>query len=140
LGSGDTEGGAVIVCSLDVCPTASRSANTPMSQAAAATRERSANTAKRIVNPRRTPTMAPPLADTDAAIVAVPAGAPRARSQYAKDTLTSVGEAEACWKARSAVLQRKYGHVAYLRRPGKRGKEVREDRPNAVTLITLRPR
>src|SRR5215204_1738308 len=32
-------GGAVIVCSLDVCPTASRSANTPMSQAAAATRE-----------------------------------------------------------------------------------------------------
>jgi len=39
LGSGDTEGGAVIVGSLDVCPTASRSGNTPMSQAAAATRE-----------------------------------------------------------------------------------------------------
>src|SRR5829696_492721 len=60
LGSGDTEGGeAVMVGSLDVCPTASRSGNTPMSQAAAATRERSADTAKRIVNPPRTPTMGP---------------------------------------------------------------------------------
>ena len=47
----------MMVGSLDVCPTASRSGNTPMSQAAAATRERSADTAKRIVNPTRTPTM-----------------------------------------------------------------------------------
>src|SRR5215208_456320 len=93
LGSGDSEGGAVIVGSLDVCPTASRSGNTPMSQAAAATRKRSADTATRILNPTRIPTMDPPLADTDTAIVPVPAGAPRARSQYAKDRLTSVGEA-----------------------------------------------
>jgi len=85
LGSGDTEGGAVIVGPLDVCPTASRSGNTPTSQAAVATRERSADTAKRIVNPTRTPTMGPHLAKTDVAIVAVPAGAPRAGSQYAKE-------------------------------------------------------
>src|SRR5215217_4624410 len=40
LGAGDAEGGAaVIVCSLNVCPSASRSGNTPMRQAAAATRE-----------------------------------------------------------------------------------------------------
>src|SRR5215211_1576585 len=58
LGSGDTEGGeAVMLGSLDVCPTASRSGNTPTIQAAAATRERGADTAKRIVNPTRTPTM-----------------------------------------------------------------------------------
>jgi hypothetical protein len=48
----------VIVCSLDVCPTASRSGNTPTSQGIA-TRERSTGTAKRIVNPTRTPTMGP---------------------------------------------------------------------------------
>jgi hypothetical protein len=58
-GAGDAKGGAVIVGSLDVCPTASRSGNTPTSQAAAATRERSADSAKRIINPTRTPTMGP---------------------------------------------------------------------------------
>ena len=86
----------MIVGSLDVCPTASRSGNTPMSQAAAATRERAPILLRESSTRHAHPRWAPPLADTDAAIVAVPAGAPRARSQYAKDTLTSLGEAEAC--------------------------------------------
>src|ERR671917_122152 len=41
-------GGAVIVGSLDVCPTAARSGNAPTSQAAAVTRERSADSLREV--------------------------------------------------------------------------------------------
>ena len=96
-------------------PTASRSGNTPTSQAAVATRERSADTANRIVNPPRIPTMG---------------SSPR---RYGRGHCTSAGGSSegafavcqgyadehrrSVLKGASAVLQRKYSHVAYLLGP-----------------------
>src|SRR5215211_3072964 len=94
LGSGDTEGGAVIVGPLDVCPTASRSGNTPTSQAAVATRERSADTAKRIVNPTRTPTMGPSPRQNGRGHCSSAGGSSEGGFAVCQgDRLTSVGEA-----------------------------------------------